>query len=201
MGDDDDETHLHVTYASHWDMDEAFCARMRAAIAAPCPALRPRTLVMNDSADSFFYSSVRLMTASRRTTEAPPLACWHHRRWRGCSAFTSWPSGTGRPSSPWSRVLENLAGALHGGVAASLLDNALGAVQSLLPAGARSATLNLNVSYLRGLTIRSGTMTAQGRVVRLTRSAAFAEGAVTNSLGEICAQAVATFAVSYPREI
>jgi hypothetical protein len=31
---DDDETHLHVTYASHLDMDEAFCARMRAAIAA-----------------------------------------------------------------------------------------------------------------------------------------------------------------------
>jgi hypothetical protein len=33
MGDDD-ETNLHVTYASHFDMDEAFCARMRAAIAA-----------------------------------------------------------------------------------------------------------------------------------------------------------------------
>ncbi len=31
---DDDETHLHVAYASHLDMDEAFCARMRAAIAA-----------------------------------------------------------------------------------------------------------------------------------------------------------------------
>jgi acyl-coenzyme A thioesterase PaaI-like protein len=47
--------------------------------------------------------------------------------------------------------LENLAGALHGGVAATLLDNTLGAaVQSLLPAGARSATLNLNVSYLGG---------------------------------------------------
>jgi hypothetical protein len=29
---DDDETHLHLTYASHADMDEAFCARMRAAI-------------------------------------------------------------------------------------------------------------------------------------------------------------------------
>jgi len=27
---DDDETHLHLTYASH--SDEAFCARMRAAI-------------------------------------------------------------------------------------------------------------------------------------------------------------------------
>ena len=31
---DDDETHLHATYASHFDMDEAFCARMRGAIAA-----------------------------------------------------------------------------------------------------------------------------------------------------------------------
>ena len=75
--------------------------------------------------------------------------------------------------------LENLAGALHGGVAATLLDNALGAaVQSLLPAGARSATLNLNVSYLRGLTVRSGTITAQGRVScagRSTQLLVFAE--------------------------
>ena len=31
---DDDETHLHVTYATHLDMDDAFCARMRIAIAA-----------------------------------------------------------------------------------------------------------------------------------------------------------------------
>ena len=33
MGDDD-EIHLHVTYASHLDMDEAFCVRMHAAVAA-----------------------------------------------------------------------------------------------------------------------------------------------------------------------
>ena len=31
---DDDEVYLDVTYASHLDMDEAFCARMRSAIAA-----------------------------------------------------------------------------------------------------------------------------------------------------------------------
>jgi hypothetical protein len=30
----DDEVHLRVTYASHFDMDEAFCARMRTAIAS-----------------------------------------------------------------------------------------------------------------------------------------------------------------------
>jgi hypothetical protein len=42
---DDDETHLHLTYASHSDMDKAFCARMRAAIelgleSAPTPGTR-----------------------------------------------------------------------------------------------------------------------------------------------------------------
>ena len=31
---DDEIIHLHVTYASYWDMDAAFCDRMRAAIAA-----------------------------------------------------------------------------------------------------------------------------------------------------------------------
>ena len=33
MGDDD-ETYLHITYASHLDMNAAFCAAMHAAIAA-----------------------------------------------------------------------------------------------------------------------------------------------------------------------
>ena len=31
---DDDEVHLHATYASHLDMDDAFCACMRIAMAA-----------------------------------------------------------------------------------------------------------------------------------------------------------------------
>ena len=50
------------------------------------------------------------------------------------------------------------------------------------------------------VTVRSGTITAQDRVVRLTRFAAIVEGALTNSQGEVCAQCVATFAVSYPEE-
>ena len=31
---DDDETHLHGMYATHIEMDDAFCASMRSAIAA-----------------------------------------------------------------------------------------------------------------------------------------------------------------------
>jgi len=40
MGDDD-ETHLHAMYASHLDVDEAFCARMRLAIITglECPPI------------------------------------------------------------------------------------------------------------------------------------------------------------------
>jgi hypothetical protein len=34
MSDHNDDIHLHVTYASYFDMNEAFCARMRAAITA-----------------------------------------------------------------------------------------------------------------------------------------------------------------------
>jgi len=34
MSDDDDEVHLPATYASHFNMDAAFCSRMCAAIAA-----------------------------------------------------------------------------------------------------------------------------------------------------------------------
>ena len=42
MGDED-EIHLHVTYAGHVDMDEAFCARLRNAIeAGHAPGLEPK---------------------------------------------------------------------------------------------------------------------------------------------------------------
>ena len=95
--------------------------------------------------------------------------------------------------------LENLAGMLHGGVAATLLDNALGAaIQTKLPGSAKSATLNLNVSYLKPITLKSGLVRARGRVVRLSRSTAFAEGTVVDGSDQLCATASATFAVSTP---
>jgi hypothetical protein len=34
MDDNDDDIHLHVAYVSHLEMDDAFCTRMRIAIAA-----------------------------------------------------------------------------------------------------------------------------------------------------------------------
>jgi uncharacterized protein (TIGR00369 family) len=92
--------------------------------------------------------------------------------------------------------LENLSGALHGGVAAALLDTALGAaLQTLLPVGQGFATLNLNVSYLRALSQRSGLIRTEARVQHRGRTSAYVLGAIRDSRKILCAHAVGNFAL------
>ncbi len=93
----------------------------------------------------------------------------------------------------------NLAGALHGGVLATLADTATGlAVRSALPPGARHVTVNLDVQFLApGST---GSIVAGGRVVRLGRRLAFAEAEIRDGSGTTLARAQATIAVSAPAE-
>src|SRR5436309_15678889 len=70
----------------------------------------------------------------------------------------------------------NPIGTVHGGYAATLLDSACGcAVHSRLAAGQGYTTLELKVSYVRGLTDRSGLVRAVGRVVSSGHRVAFAE--------------------------
>ena len=53
--------------------------------------------------------------------------------------------------------LENTIGLLHGATAAALLDTAMGcAISTMLPAGQTSVTLDLKLTYLRPLSVRSG---------------------------------------------
>ena len=69
------------------------------------------------------------------------------------------------------RSVYNPLGAVHGGYAATLLDSACGiAVHSELGPNRGHTTLELKVSYLRGLSDRSGTVRASG-TRRLGRSA------------------------------
>ena len=57
--------------------------------------------------------------------------------------------------------LENTIGLLHGAVAAALLDTAMGcAISTMLPAGQASVTLDLKLTYLRPLSVGSGTIAA-----------------------------------------
>src|SRR4029078_11327692 len=108
----------------------------------------------------------------------------------------------------------NPFGVMHGGVAASLFDSALGcAVQSLLPAATTAPTMELHINYIRPVTISTGSIRCTGAVIPLgtasTRStrctvhvidlgkrSATAEGRLVDMHGKLYAHATGTFVIS-----
>jgi uncharacterized protein (TIGR00369 family) len=71
----------------------------------------------------------------------------------------------------------NPVGTVHGGVAATLLDSCMAcAVYSILPAGVASTTTDLQVRYLRPITLETGRVRAEGSVVHIGRRTATTEG-------------------------
>jgi uncharacterized protein (TIGR00369 family) len=92
--------------------------------------------------------------------------------------------------------LENTMGLLHGATAAALLDTAMGcAVTTMLPAGQGSVTLDLKLTYLRPLSVRSGTISAEGKLIKLGRQTSYAEGFVRDGSGNLAVHATATFSM------
>lgn len=90
----------------------------------------------------------------------------------------------------------NPMGGVHGGYAATLLDSACGiAVHSMLEAGQAFTTLELKVSYLRGMSERTGPVRAEGRVINLGRRVAFAEADIRDADGRLMATATSTLLV------
>jgi uncharacterized protein (TIGR00369 family) len=84
----------------------------------------------------------------------------------------------------------NPIGSVHGGVFATLLDSAAGcAVHSALPAGVYYTSLDLSVKFLRALTVDSGPVRCEGRVVHLGARTALAEARLTDGRGRLCAHA------------
>jgi uncharacterized protein (TIGR00369 family) len=87
----------------------------------------------------------------------------------------------------------NPLGAVHGGIAATLLDSAMGcAVHTTLPAGVGYTTLELKVNYIRAAQTDGTTLTAEGTVIHAGRRTATAEGKVTDSRGKLIAHATTT---------
>jgi uncharacterized protein (TIGR00369 family) len=92
--------------------------------------------------------------------------------------------------------LENTIGLLHGATAAALLDTAMGcAISTQLPAGQGSVTLDLKLTYLRPLSVRSGTIAAEGKVIKLGRQASYTEGFVRDGAGHLAVHSTATFSM------
>jgi uncharacterized protein (TIGR00369 family) len=92
--------------------------------------------------------------------------------------------------------LENTIGLLHGATAAALLDTAMGcAISTMLPPGQTSVTLDLKLTYLRPLSVRSGTIQAEGKLIRLGRQTSYTEGYVRDAAGHPAVHATATFSM------
>ena len=90
----------------------------------------------------------------------------------------------------------NPIGSVHGGYAATLLDSACGiAVHSKLAPGQGYTTLELKISYVRGMTVDTGVVRAEGTVISMGRRVAFAEAKLTDATGRILATATSTLLV------
>jgi len=82
---------------------------------------------------------------------------------------------------------------VHGGVAATLLDSAMGcAVHSTLAAGAAYTTLEIKVNYLRPMTIETGPVRCEAKVIHVGGRTATAEGRIEDARGKLYAHGTTT---------
>ena len=80
----------------------------------------------------------------------------------------------------------NLIGTVHGGWAATILDSALAlATLSTLEADQGFTTVDIRINYLRPLSIETGEVRAEGRVLQGGRRLAYCEAKLTDGAGRI----------------
>lgn len=88
---------------------------------------------------------------------------------------------------------DNGLGIAHGGLAATLLDSALGcAVNSVMPAGKIFTTLEMKINFTRPITAETGLVTCTATVVHVGSRTATAEGRVVDADGKLYAHGTAT---------
>jgi uncharacterized protein (TIGR00369 family) len=87
----------------------------------------------------------------------------------------------------------NPLGTVHGGIAATLLDSAMGcAVHTTLAEGEAYTTLELKVNYVRAITEATGRIVAAGSVIHRGGRVATAEAKLTDEDGRLLAHATST---------
>jgi uncharacterized protein (TIGR00369 family) len=87
----------------------------------------------------------------------------------------------------------NPASSVHGGILSVLLDSAMGcAVQSTQPPGSLCTTLEIKANFVRSVTIASGRLLCEGRVVHAGTKTATAEGFLRDAEGRLHAHATTT---------
>lgn len=90
----------------------------------------------------------------------------------------------------------NPLGTVHGGLLCTLLDTVLGcAGHTTLDAGTGYTSLEIKVNYLRPVTVRTGVLTATGRVTKPGGRVIFTEGEVRDVAGKVVATASSSLLV------
>jgi uncharacterized protein (TIGR00369 family) len=87
----------------------------------------------------------------------------------------------------------NPIGVVHGGVAFTLLDSAMGCcVQTTLPAGKAYTTLEMKANLVRAVSLQTGLIRAIARVVHAGKSTATAEARLEDAAGKLYAHGTST---------
>ena len=87
----------------------------------------------------------------------------------------------------------NPIGVVHGGLAMTLLDSAMGCcVHTRLPANTGYTTLEAKVNLVRAITAKTGTIRATGKVIHLGGKTATAEGRIEDAAGKLYAHGTTT---------
>lgn len=87
----------------------------------------------------------------------------------------------------------NPIGVVHGGLAMTLLDSAMGcSVQTQMAAGGGYTTLEAKTNLVRAVTEKTGLLRAIGKVVHVGRRMATAEGRLVDTAGKLYAHASTT---------
>lgn len=93
----------------------------------------------------------------------------------------------------------NPIGVVHGGVISTLLDTAAAcAVHTTLAVGEAYTSLDLNVKFLRAMTLDSGLVRAEGRVLHRGGRTAVAEASLHDEKGKLLAHATSTMILFTP---
>lgn len=87
----------------------------------------------------------------------------------------------------------NPIGSVHGGLACTLFDSAMGcAVHSALPAGVGYTTIELKVNFLRPISVQTGKLSCEGTTIHVGGRIATAEARLTDEAGKLYGHATTT---------
>jgi len=95
----------------------------------------------------------------------------------------------------------NPNGTIHGAWPAALLDSCMGsAVHSMLPAGTGFTIVEVKIDFVRSITIKTGDVRAEGKIVRVGKQIGQSDGIVYDANGTVLAKGSATCLIFRSKE-